>query len=219
MNLTLRIVTLVGVVALVASATGGVAVAEEISTDIGMEITILCGDANGTTAVPNQVTLQTTTDPVEFEALDTSVADQLALRSTPTKAFRLVMDINSCFTDGWSVTASITDFAGATSATNTIPGSLFRLPIGDPLSTTMGATVTGNTPVPGLTAPSVSFVTFSEATPGLNSGSVAIATAAAGTTGALYMDYTGQLANIPASTATDVYSATFTVTFQPATGV
>lgn len=201
--------TIMGALAMSASMGLGSVVAQEaqnppITDTSTIGVTVLCGPTN---TGPSTVSL-TSNGTTNFESLDPSDSAQLALRSTGTMAMRVVMDIDPCFTGNWHVDATITDF---TSGADVIPGTKFQLPIGNGMSSTTASTLVGDVTVPNVAAPSVDVVTFAAGTPNTSSNAIAIATGPA--TGEMYMDFTGQLANLDATTPDGTYSATFTVTF------
>jgi hypothetical protein len=208
MNSKKKIVALISALILSLGLSAGAIAQESEATGSGtVSITVLCTTAN---AAPSTVSLVSSGN-ANFENLDPSDPAQLALRSTESKALRVVMDVDPCLTGAWHVDASITNFA---SGENTISGTKFRLPIGDNLSSTTAATVAGDVVVPGVVAPSTSFVTFAGASSPF-AGSHAIAISSGTNTGEMYMDFTGQLTDLDAETPDGTYSATLTVTFSP----
>lgn len=215
MDITKKLLSIVGVLALTMSMSAGIAAAQTVGADV--TITVVCASTNaGTTTYSlGQSPAATNTSFSDFDP-----AGEGTTSSTEQKALRLTMDIAPCEVGGWSFSASITDFSHESSDTSIIPGSSFSLPAGEPDASVNASSSDGE--LPSVVGPNAT-VTF---TPSgvtdvegrmINNGSEAIATHD-GTTnvaGEMSMDFTGVLSGLGDTLEAGTYSAEITVTFTP----
>jgi hypothetical protein len=214
MDMKRKFIGIVGALALATTMTGGIASAQETlpvtvpPAGSTISLVVNCGAANAGTG---SVTLNAAggAEQVAFENFDPSNPTTV---STAQKAFRVDLDLGSCAGTGWSVTAGITDFTGVENPSNTIAGSHFQLPIGEPNSSA-GWTTNGSTPATNVTGPA-GIVTFSQSG-STNVANQALAVPNGAASGAMSMEFTGQMFGLDDTVADDTYEAEFTVTFNP----
>lgn len=208
MNMRKKLLGTVGAFALAMSmATGVVGAQESTTASAGISVTVVCGTAN---VGPSSVSMVAggNTNFVDFDPSGEATSSRMS-----DKALTVRMDIDECQTGAWHVDASITDF---TSGDDTISGTQFQLPI-DEDSASLNAYDAANNPVSGVVAPSALTVTFGEngSSVSPHASNQAIASTSGGSTGTMFMDFTGELVDLAADTPPGTYTAEFTVTWTP----
>jgi hypothetical protein len=209
MDITKKIISVVGVFALILSITGGMVAAQDpvtTSDGIGISFTVSCV-ASSTTAVT--VTNNSGIGPVAFPNFDP--ASDVQTVSTADNAIRVNVTLG-CPTDDWSLSSTITDFTTPADPgpVHTLAGSYFQL-----VSTNQWTT-DGTNAVPNVSEPA-SPVIYSGVGPAYSSPALAAATGTTLTNSSMYMDFTGQLHNLPDDLEDGNYSATLTVTYNAGT--
>lgn len=212
MNMKRKLIGIVGALTLTMSMAGGIVSAQETlpvtvpDASSTVSFNVNCGAANASTG-SLALSAAGGAESVAFENFDPRNPTTV---STAPKAFRVDLDLGSCAGSGWSVTAGITDFVDVENPANSIAGSHFQLPIGEPNSSA-GWTTDGSTPATNVTGPS-GIVTFSPSG-GTNVASQALATPNGVASGAMSMEFTGQMFGLDDTVVDGSYEAQFTVTF------
>ena len=213
MNMRKKLLGIVGAFALTMSMGAGIAAAQEtlpVTTSGSNTVTLLveCGAGNADTG---SVTLGASgdTQTVAFESFDPSNPGTV---STNEKAFQVNIDLGECPGTDWSVTASIDDFTSENN--DVIAGTHFQLPIGEPLSSAAWTT-DGTAPAANVNAPTGTVMFTSDGT--TNVSNQALASPSGEASGAMSMQFTGQMVGLDESVEDGNYEAEFTVTFNPST--
>lgn len=216
MDIRKKILSIVGVLALTTSMSAGIVAAQDVPTSSSapVTITVVCATTN---TFPSTASLGINPDATDVNFGDFDPAGTETSSSTAQKALRLNLDIDPCEPDGWSVTASVTDFYHG-SSTAVISGENFTLPNGEPNASEFAES--GGVTVTGVVGPAsnVLFTTnggFDTEGRQLWNGSVAIAShdGTSDVSGQMHLDYTGTLSGLDDTLESGTYTAEITVTF------